>query len=372
MLAAQQPSATPEQVTPRAASVQGRLVKPSTNGAVPIPGIMVTIHRVGTDSAGALDSVRTDAKGGYKFQYRRWGSAEAVYFAAAVYHGIAYFSSPMRTLAVVGEEAEIVVFDTTSQPLQFTVQGHHLVVGAARPTGLRDIVEVYELSNDTTVTSVGRDSLTPVWSAPLPRGARNFVAGQGDVAASSLQVRDGQVVLLAPFAPGVKQLSFSYALEASDFPLELRLDRANAVLEVLLEEQGAQVRSASLRSQGMANTQGRSFKRFLGQNAPKGEVVRIDVPPSTAVARSTIVIALTVVITLSMMIALWVAFRRGATARAPSPAPESIETLAAAIAALDARHSAHDASLADESYRAERDALKSRLAVALAGGGADR
>ena len=86
-----------------------------------------------------------------------------------------------------GDDAEIVVFDTTTQPVRVTVQGHHLVIGAPRPTGLRDIVEVYELSNDTVVTAVGRDSTTAVWSAPLPAGATNFTAGQGDVAASSIQ-----------------------------------------------------------------------------------------------------------------------------------------------------------------------------------------
>jgi hypothetical protein len=342
-------------------------MRPSLEGEVPVPGVMVTLHRVGADSSGPIDSMRTDAAGRYHFQFRRWGSPDAVYFAASVYRGIAYFSTPLRAAAVRGEEAEIVVFDTTAGPVPFTVQGHHIVIGAPRPTGLRDIVEVYEISNDTVVTAVGRDSLTPVWSAPLPKGAIGFTASAGDVAASSLQARDGRVELIAPFGPGVKQLSFTYALEPSAFPLVVTLDRPNAILEVLLEEPGAQVRSTSLRSQGEATTQGRTFKRFLAQNAPKGEEVRIDVPSTASDARSTVVIALAVGLVLAMVAALAVAYRRGGSTRTRAPARDGADSLAAAIAALDARRDANDPSLSAAAYDAERAALKARLAAALAG-----
>ena len=349
--------------------VEGRVVRPDSAGEVPIPGIVVTLHRVGADSSGPLDSLRTDARGSYRFAYRRGGNLDAIYFAAAVYRGIAYFSAPLRAAVVKGDDAEIVVFDTTTSPVRFTVQGHHLVIGAPRPTGLRDIVEVYEISNDTVVTAVGRDTTTAVWSAPLPRGVTSFTAGAGDVSASALQRRGGQVVLLAPFAPGVKQLSFTYTLDARAFPLEITLDRSNALLEVLLEEPGAQVRAPLLRSQGTATTQGRTFKRFLAQNAPAGETVRIDVPSSAAAARSVVVTALAVAVTLAMIGALWVAYRRGVRPRLAAPTPDSVETLAAAIAALDARREANDPSLAAAAYDAERSALKARLADALAGGG---
>jgi hypothetical protein len=346
-------------------------VRPVVTGETPVPGVWVTIHRVGPDSAGPLDSMRTDGYGRYHFTYRRFGDATALYFAASVYDGIAYFSSPFRGGNVRGDDAEIVVFDTTTHPVRFTVQGHHLVIGAPRPTGLRDIVEVYEISNDTVVTAIGRDSLTPVWTAPLPKGATNFVAGQGDVSASTLQRRGDSVVLLAPFSPGVKQLSFSYALDQRAFPWEFTLDRQNGLLEVLLEEPGAQVRSPSLRSQGNATTQGRTFKRFLAQNPPAGERVRIDVPSTAFAARSTLVAAVAVGIMVAMIGALWVAYRRGRVARAPvvrTQPEESVATLASAIAALDARHEANDPALSSAEYDAERAALKARLAAKLAGG----
>ena len=342
-------------------------MRPVITGETPVPGIVVTLHRVGVDSSGPIDSVRTDARGGYRIAYRRFGSTEAIYFVSAVYRGIAYFSSPVRAAVTRGDDAEIIVFDTTTGPVRFTVQGHHYVIGAPRPTGQRDIVEVYEISNDTVVTSVGRDSLAAVWSAPLPRGLSGFTAASGDVAASSLRARDGRVELVAPFAPGVKQLSFTYVLEPKSFPLEITLDRPNALLEVLLEEAAAQVRSPLLRSEGTATTQGRTFKRFIAQNVPAGERVRIEVPSSAAAARSTVVVALSVGLALAMVGALWVAYRRGGRVRPAAAARESVESLAAAIAALDARHEASDPTLPAERYAAERAALKARLSAMLAG-----
>jgi hypothetical protein len=351
--------------------VEGRVVRPAITGETPVPDVLVTIHRVGADSSGPIDSVRTDARGAYRFVYRRWGNPNAIYFVSAVYRGIAYFSSPMRAAVVQGDEAEIMVFDTTTSPVRFTVQGHHYVIGGPRPTGVRDIVEVYEISNDTVVTALGRDSLSAVWSAPLPRGFTDFTPASGDVAASSLRARDGRVELTAPFAPGVKQLSFTYRLDADAFPLEITLDRPNALLEVLLEEPLAQVRSASLRSQGTATTEGRTFKRFLAQNAPAGERVRIEVPSDAAATRSIVIVALSVAVMLAMISALFIAYRRGAGARRVVLEPrESVESLAGAIAALDARHEAHDASLSEEEYAAQRTALKARLSAVLAAGAA--
>ena len=352
---------------PVSAIVAGRVVTPGKDREVGIPGVMVTVHRVGPDSAGALDSARTDGAGRYTIRYRRFGSDAAVYFAAALHHGIAYFSAPLRGVRANVDDAEITVFDTTSAPVKFTVQGHHVVVSAPTPDGLRDIVEVYELSNDTTLTAVGRDSLAPVWSAPIPHAAERFTAGQGDVSPVTLQRRGDRVTLAAAFGPGVKQLSFSYALPPSAFPLALTVEGQTGVFEVLLEEPGAQVRATNLRSMGEATTQGRVFKRFLAQSAPQGERVRIDVPVTTAATRTRVLVGVAILIALAMIAALARALgRRGSPAVADSPAV-STDSLAAAIAALDARHEAGDASLTAERYASERAALKAQLSAALAG-----
>ena len=88
------------------AVVAGRVVTPGRERELGMPNVMVTVHRVGPDSAGALDSARTDAGGRYRIRYRRFGSDEAVYFAAALHHGIAYFSSPLRGQRASADDAE--------------------------------------------------------------------------------------------------------------------------------------------------------------------------------------------------------------------------------------------------------------------------
>jgi hypothetical protein len=352
---------------PVSAVVSGRVITPGTEREIGIPGTVVTVHRVGPDSSGALDSARTDATGRYTIRYRRFGSDEAVYFAAAVHHGIAYFSSPLRGPQVSAHDAEIVVFDTTSGPVRLTVQGHHIVVGAPKPDGGRDIVEVYELSNDSTVTLVGKDSLAAIWSAPIPHEATAFVAGQGDVAAVTLARRGDRVTLAAAFGPGVKQLSYSYTLPPGAFPLTLELERATSVLEVLLEEPEAQVRAASLRAMPNASTEGRNFKRFVGQSAPAGERMRIDVPTTTASTRTRVLIGLAVVIALAMVATLARALtRRGDSSVVATSRPPGVEALAAQIAALDARHEAGDPSFDEARYAADRARLKAQLAQTLA------
>ncbi len=354
---------------PSPAIVSGTVVVPGPQHDAPVAGLMVTVHRVGPDSAGPLDSMRTDARGRYTIRYTRFGSDNALYFAAAVYRGIAYFTSPLRGARTDGDDAEITVFDTTSHSFPLNIQGHHIVVSAPNASGAREVVEVYELSNDTTATLIPRDSLTPMWTASIPDAATDFAPGQGDVAASALTRRGTRVFLTAPFGPGVKQLSFSYLLKDSAFPLRYTLDRQTSVLEVLLEEQAAQARGPSLRAQGSVTTQGRTFKRFLAQGAPAGEVIRIDVPTAAGATRVNVLIAVAVVIVLAMAAALARALSKRGPAAGATPVTTNAttpESLVAAIAALDARHDAGDATLDAQRYASERATLKERLVTALA------
>jgi hypothetical protein len=353
---------------PTPARVEGRIVVPGPDKESPVPRVMVTVHRVGPDSAGPLDSVRTDATGRYRVDFTRFGSDEAVYFAAVVYRGIAYFSPPLRAGITRGDDGVITVFDTTSHLVPFTIQGHHVVVSKPGADGTRSVVEVFELSNDTLLTIVGRDSLTPVWSTALPRGATNFKGGQGDVSGEALAVRDGRVVMLAPFGPGVKQLSYSYQLDDGAFPLRVKLERRTSVLEVLLEEEGAQARSATLHSEGNASTQGRTFKRFLSQGAMADEELRIDVPTRAFATRTRVLAGLALLIGLAMAAALARALLgRSAAARAARQAgPPRSESLLGALAVLDARHEGGDVTLSPEAYASERASLKSALTAALA------
>lgn len=336
----------------------------------PVSGIWVTLHRVAVDSAGPLDSMRSGPDGAYAFRYRPWGDDDALYFVSASYGGIAYFAPPLRAARVTGEDAEIVVFDTTSRPLPIAVRGRHVVVSAPDPSGKRSVVEVFELSNDSSVTRVAADT-QPTWETHLPDGASDFAVGQGDVAPDAVTMRDGRVAVFAPLAPGLKQISFQYRLPPDAFPLSMPAATPIDVLEVLIEEATGEASGAGLGEQNPVSVEGRTFRRFLAQDAPAGGVMRIAMPSvPAAVRRERWLLGVAGLVGGAMLVALLIALSLRGRARAIVRREEADvpETLADRIADLDAAFERVESpgAHARVAYDTQRAALKAQLARALA------
>ncbi len=357
-------------------SVSGRVVRPEGERLRPVPELWVVLHRVGSDTAGPLDSMRTRGDGRFHFTYRRRGSGDAVYFLSASYGGIAYFSSVLRARHASGDDAEIEVFDTTSGPLALHVQGHHVVVSAPRQDGTRELVEVYDLSNDSSVTLISPDDAHPTFTSVLPAGATHFQVGQTDVSPNAIRADSGRVEVVAPFAPGLKQLSFAYRVPPSSFPLAIPIERPTTILEVLLEEPAAGVTGAKISAVQPVSVEGRGFHRFLGHDVPANEVLTITVPTAGGTSKRALYLAgIAIAVGAAMLIALATAFTRRARPVVPlalgevpiAMTADGPEAIARTIAALDAdfeRSGTHDAR-EHAAYRAQRDVLKRRLAVAL-------
>jgi hypothetical protein len=276
--------------------------------------VWVTLHRVGPDSAGPLDSIKSDRRGRYSFKYTRTGSDDAVYFVSASFDGIAYFTSPLAEGSVSGNDGEVIVFDTTSRPVPTSVRGHHVVVSAVDANGLRSVVEVYDLSNDTSVTRIAQsdEPRDATWQAHLIPGAMNLRVSQGDFPAAGVSFAEGEVNVFAPFAPGIKQLSFSYSLPAKSFPLKLPLEKENQVYEIMIEERAGSVTGPHLREMDPVTVDERNFRRFLAQDMPENSVAVIDLPapPRSQTIDSRYLVAITLVIGASMILALAQALRR--------------------------------------------------------------
>jgi len=350
------------------------------SAAEPVAGTWVTVHRVARDSAGPLDSTRTDAGGAYVLRYRPFGSDDAIYFVSTRYGGVAYFTSPLREPVVKGESAEISVFDTTSKPVPMTVRGRHLIVSAPDARGARDVIEVYEISNDSSVTLLDReDAPRGTWSVPLPAGARDFRVREGEVPADALLLAGSRAVLHMPFAPGLKQIAFSYSLAPERFPLTVASERNTSVFEVLVEDPHATVQGPRMAAVDPVLVEGRSFRRFLGQDVPAGARIVVDAPAPQPPWTRWIVPALLALLGLAMVSALAMSRRRPALAsRAPTPiAPEPVVDtdaahLAQRIASLDDafEREAAPSVEAREAYERTRATLKSELSDALARVGA--
>ena len=316
-----------------ARSVRGRVLRGGRTALQPLVGGWVVLHRVGTDRAGPLDSVRTDAAGRYGFSYRTSGDPNAVYFASCTFGGIAYFSAPFLARAVSGGDAELLVHDTTSAPVPIHVRARHVVLEAPGDDR-RTVVEIFELSNDSTVTRVAAGDTGVVWQSLLLDGARDAHVGKTDFSSGAVRFESGRVRLSAPFAPGLKQFSFTYTVPAGTdyaFPVEEPAD----VLEVLVEDSLARAEGAGLASSGPTNVSGRTFARFLGHDVGAGAVVRITAPGDGAASDNRVrILAVMAALGAALLVGLARAMMRRGGARRPSASEDSV-TLRARLAALD-------------------------------------
>jgi len=349
---------------------EGRVSRPGpTPEGIAVRDAMVTLHRVGPDAQGPIDSLKTDAAGRYRFQYRATGDSNAVYFASTSRGGVSYFTPPTREPSLRGGMAEILVFDTTSAPIPITVRGRHVIITAPdTSTGrTRTVIEAFELSNDSTLTRVARGTSGVTFDAALPKGVTAVAAGQGDISSDAIAAVDGRVRVNAPLAPGLKQVTFSYEIPTSSEPFELLIEQPVTVLEVLVEDPGAIIAGAGLIAVDPVQIEGRPFKRFLAENATAASTVAVTIPPRTTAGNLRLMLIVTAV-GAAMLLGLGMVFARrgpGAFARARTSDPE---VLALEIAALDTAF--ERIASPTEQQRAEhyvaRAQLKGRLSAALA------
>ncbi|MEO7218757.1 MAG: hypothetical protein ABI026_11235 [Gemmatimonadaceae bacterium] len=293
-------------------AVTGRVVKPGGDSVIAVPQTWVTLHRVGTDHAGPVDSMHTSGNGAYSFTYRRTGAADAIYFVSSSHDGIAYFSHPLTAGRDSGDDGEIVVFDTTSRRVPMTVRGRHFVVSRPASDGLRTVTEVFEISNDSSVTRIAPNDSpqAAVWSSLIPPDASVPVVADGDIPAAAVKFAESRALVYAPFAPGMKQLAFHYDLPADAFPLKIPMENNAVVFEVLLEDPNATATGAGLKAVPPVAIEGHEFHRYLAQDVTANSVAVINVPEAKKPPALLFVAGLTLLIGGAMTVTLARALRR--------------------------------------------------------------
>ena len=326
-------------------SVDGRVLHPDrvggdSTGMSPVPNVWVTLHRVGRDAAGPIDSTRTDAAGRYRFGWATPGGTEAVFFASVSWDGIAYFTSPLRDSVNVGDVAEISLFDTTTTTFPLSIRGRHLIVSGADTTDMRTIIEVFELSNDSVRALVASEdgNAAPTWSISVPAGATDVRASDGDIAPDAFTFAPGRVSVFAPIAPGLKQLSFSYKLPTGRFPVTFVAEHGAVVFEILLEEAQGGVKGGGFSAVEAVNLEGRRFRRFLAQDVKPNTTFDVDLPSSGTNLRNYYISALLAGIGFLMLLVLLRAMQR-------RTGTSTAQTLSASR--LNERRRAEEAPLAD-------------------------
>lgn len=342
-------------------TIAGRVLRGTESGDVPVPGLYVVLHRVSSRGAGPVDSVRTARDGSYRFRYEAQVGTDAMYIVSARHAGVAYFTAPIRDREVVGTAAEITVFDSSSTGPPLTVQGRHVVISPPAE-GRRQLVDVFEIANETRLTRVSGDSPHGTWNVRLPAGVENPSVGQGEIPPDAVQFAGERAVLFAPVSPGVKQVIFTYELPASQPDVVLQLDQPVSLLELLVEGGGAVVAEGALVRAEPVSVAGREFDRFLGRGLSAGSVVRVALPGPAGTGRlRTLLLAVAGAVAL----ALGMLAGRG-TAQPSLAARDDPDALAQAIAALDVVRERQTDPEARAYHDQRREALKARLVAALA------
>jgi hypothetical protein len=185
------------------------------------------------------------------------------------------------------------------------------------------------------------------------------------VSPEAVQVVGDTIVVTAPVPPGVKQLVFTYEI-AADRELTVPIDQPAERLLVLVEDTTATVIDGPLARRGVQVFNDAQFAVFDGVAASGGEAMvfgfdRHGLPGSTM----TLVVVGTAALLLFLAVPLLARRRTGVTVVAP---PDSPDSLARAIALLDAEHQRQPdrSPAADEAYRHRRATLKAQLTDALA------
>jgi hypothetical protein len=340
--------------------------------AAPLAGTTVVLHRISRDAQGPLDSLRTDAAGHFRFRFP--ADTASLYIVTARFQGIEYFSNPIATNPARQDSAiTLQVFDTSStQPVH--TEARHIVIAKPGDDGTRTVVELLVLDNPGEVTRIARDSLAATWHALIPQQAVGFSAEDGDLSAGAIDRNMDSVLVLAPLAPGERQVTIQYHLPPDAGRLEYRFDEANNGVNVMVEEPEATVEGGTLaQTDSVSVIQGRPFRHFNGV-VDSGDVVVITVPTPFRLGAGWLVGL--IVLLGAALVAGTVRVLRGpsaAPAMSASPSVDSVEVLLARIARID---DALEALPGEDAQRqalsAERSALKAELAAALArsGGGA--
>jgi hypothetical protein len=339
-------------------SVSGRVL---TADSTPVP-TRVVLHRVAQETQGPIDSTSAGHDGRFRFRFHP--DSGAFYILSAQYAGIEYFSQPVPSGGAGPVSGiSIVVYDTSSS-VPISLQARHLVVTRPGEDGSRSVLDIMVLRNDGRRTRIASDSTRPTWTAPLPVGSVGLELSESDFSREAVGRRGDSVIVVAPFAPGEKQLTVQYLIPARRTSVELPIGSRGVSLNVLAEEPQVSVSGRGVGFSDTQTIQGRTFRRWSGV-AEQGTVIRLTLP-GTGRTPGGLLAALVAAMALALAASGWFLIARPRAAVTAPPA-DLLDTLAA----LDLRYAGReDQTPADEwkSYVEERAKLKARLEASLAAG----
>lgn len=324
----------------------------------------MVLHRVGRDAQGPIDSARADRRGRFAIQFR--ADTGSIYLLSARYGGIEYFSSPVHTNPARPDTAiRLMVYDTSSS-VPVSISARHIVVPRPGEDGAREVLDLLVLRNDGRLARVAPDSARASWSIALPAGSAGLAVGESDLSPDAVTRRGDSALVLAPIAPGDKQITLQYVIprgkRAAEFPAG-----TGGPVNILLEEGAARATGGTVALADSQLIEGRWFHRWSGR-LDSGQTLGLTLPQIGKTPR-LLLAGLVAAVGLVLLLAGWRIVSRKRAASITVSAPDD---LVGAIAELDARYEGHEAETASdewERYQHERSRLKAELEAALAASG---
>lgn len=283
----------------------------------------VILHRVTTEDAGEVDTVRVGPDGRFAFDLPSVpdpGGRGEVYFASIEHQGILYFGPAIHRAVQLDSTYVIAVHDTVTAPpggVELPLQTRYVILD---PSGDPwQVADLFQLRHDGEGTLVAAEGGV-VWSHPLPPGATDFEIGGGDVAPDAVDFTGGSLRVSAPFPPGSRQFVVRYRLERQR--LELSLPGTVHAVELLVPEPAPALEVQGLQAmQPVEMEPGVTYRRFAGVDLRAARVLVLPGTPSGSFPVEWLAVGLALVLALG---ALW-AVQRGnrappATAGAFAPA----------------------------------------------------
>lgn len=344
------------------AVLDGQVLK----GDVPLDSGTVTLHEVGPDSAGELESTSVSPEGRFSFRLPSVpdpATGHQVYFASIRYRDILYFGPAIAEAVQLDTLYVIQVYDTTAAP----AGGQELPV-AVRNVFLESsgdgwqVTDLFQVRNGTERTYVA--SRGPVWVYPLPPEAANLTVGQSDLAPDAVEL-DGHILKVsAPLPPGERLYMVRYTLPEleTSFPTPGVTER----MELLVREPAPPLTVDPLQpTQPVELEQGSSYRRYAGRSLSGGRVVITVSEESSGIPVRWVAVALALVLSVAGILAMR---RVGGTdtpePAAPGPGPGGArQAVLLEIARLDEAFSREDDPdpARTREYRRRREALKEKL-----------
>jgi hypothetical protein len=235
-------------------------------------GVPVTLHRVTTDSSGAIAAAVSDAAGRFRLALPSSApDAFTVFFATAEFHGVRYFGPPVHpgdTLSAYVVE----VHDTTSvpAPAEAVQLARRDVVLISEAQGGWEVNEILRLRNPGSRTLLPRDGVS-VWEMTLPPEVVAFEVAEGELGPSAVSRFGSRVLLTSPLVPGTQELLLRYRVPFARGGLHLAVEQPTEEMNVLIREPAPRLAVAGLREASALEAEGERFLRFTGQKLRAGE-----------------------------------------------------------------------------------------------------